>query len=63
MYVCVCNAISDRQIRSVVERGAASLQEVQAYLPVGNCCGCCRDTASNVIDDHVTATASRATAA
>ena len=25
MYVCVCHAISDRQIREVVDRGAGSL--------------------------------------
>jgi bacterioferritin-associated ferredoxin len=30
MYVCVCHAISDRQIREAVERGAESLSEVQA---------------------------------
>jgi len=39
MYICVCHAISDRQIREVVDRGAESLCEVQAYLPVASCCG------------------------
>lgn len=63
MYVCLCNAISDRQIRAVVERGAMSLAEVQAHLPVGNCCGSCQDCARTVIYDHLQATASRATAA
>lgn len=52
MYVCLCNGISDRQIREVVDRGAASLDEVQAYLPVANCCGRCEDTAQEVIDGH-----------
>jgi bacterioferritin-associated ferredoxin len=50
MYVCVCRAISDRQIREVVDRGAKSLCEVQAYLPVANCCGSCEDTAREIID-------------
>jgi bacterioferritin-associated ferredoxin len=49
MYVCVCHAISDRQIREVVQRGAESLVEVQAHLPVASCCGCCADTAQEVI--------------
>lgn len=62
MYVCVCNAISDRQIRTAVERGAGSLSEVQAYLPVGNCCGACQDTARAVIDEHLVG-ANRVTAA
>lgn len=53
MYVCLCNGISDRQIREVVDRGAASLGEVQAHLPVANCCGRCEDTAQDVIDCHL----------
>lgn len=53
MYVCLCNGISDRQIREVVDRGAGSLPEVQCYLPVANCCGRCEDTAREVIDGHV----------
>ena len=63
MYVCLCNAISDRQIRAVVERGAASLAEVQAHLPVANCCGSCQDCATAVIQDHVQTYCSRAAAA
>lgn len=53
MYVCLCNGISDRQIREVVDRGAGSLHEVQTYLPVANCCGCCKETAQQVIDGHI----------
>lgn len=52
MYVCVCRAISDRQIREVLDRGARSLHEVQTYLPVASCCGCCEDTAREIIDSH-----------
>ena len=53
MYICMCYAISDRQIREIVDRGAASLNEVQAHLPVANCCGCCEETARELIDSHV----------
>ena len=53
MYICVCHAISDRQIREVVDRGAESLCEVQAYLPVASCCGRCEDSARQVIEAHV----------
>ena len=49
MYVCVCYAISDRQIRDVVNRGATSLDEVKMYLPVAGCCGRCEDIAREVI--------------
>jgi bacterioferritin-associated ferredoxin len=57
MYVCICHAITDRQIREVVECGARSLCEVQQHLPVASCCGCCAQTAHELIDEHVQATA------
>jgi bacterioferritin-associated ferredoxin len=53
MYICVCHGISDRQIREIVDRGAASLDEVQAHLPVASCCGCCEDSARELIESHV----------
>ena len=53
MYVCLCNAITDRQIREAVERGCTSLGKVQIHLPVANCCGACEDTAREVIESHV----------
>jgi bacterioferritin-associated ferredoxin len=53
MYICVCHAISDRQIREAVDRGAESLYEVQASLPVAACCGRCEDSARELIESHV----------
>ena len=52
MYVCVCHAVTDRDIREELERGASSLFDVQCRLPVGSCCGRCEDTAQQVIDEH-----------
>lgn len=56
MYVCICQAISDRQIREVVDRGAASVYEVQAHLPVASCCGRCEDSVREVIEAQIGAT-------
>jgi bacterioferritin-associated ferredoxin len=50
MYICVCHAISDRQIREVVDQGADSLLKVQAHLPVASCCGSCEHAAREVIE-------------
>jgi len=52
MYVCICHGITDRQIRETLDRGAASLTEVQMQVPVGGCCGRCLPTAQEVIDEH-----------
>jgi bacterioferritin-associated ferredoxin len=55
MYVCVCHAVTDGQIRAAVDSGARSLFDVQCSLPVGSCCGSCQDTASRVVDEHLRA--------
>jgi bacterioferritin-associated ferredoxin len=51
MYVCICNSVTDRQIRKAVNNGADSLQAIQSQLKVGTCCGKCRDCARRVIAD------------
>jgi bacterioferritin-associated ferredoxin len=50
MYVCLCNNVTDRQIRETVRRGADSLPDVQRQLPVATCCGACEDTAREIIE-------------
>ena len=53
MYVCVCNAVTDRAIREAVDRGACSLYDVQCRLPVATSCGRCEDTATKIVDEHL----------
>jgi bacterioferritin-associated ferredoxin len=53
MYVCVCAAVTDREIRSAVDGGAASLADVQSALPVGMCCGRCEDVARGVVEEYL----------
>ncbi len=50
MYVCICHAITESEIREAVERGARSLCEVQSSLPVAGCCGRCEAAARDVVD-------------
>lgn len=49
MFICVCNAITERQVQEAVATGAASLSDLEAQLGVGGCCGCCRDTATDYL--------------
>lgn len=49
MYVCICNAISDRQIQETVAAGATSLGDLQNQLGVATCCGCCAELASSYL--------------
>lgn len=52
MYVCICHGITDRQIRETLDRGAASLSEVQLQVPVGGCCGRCLPAAEQLVEQH-----------
>lgn len=45
MYICICNAISDRQVTAAVAQGATTLADLQDGLGVATNCGCCAETA------------------
>ena len=47
MYVCVCQAVTDRQIREAAHHGARTLKDLRRDLGVtldcGRCASCARD--------------------
>ena len=49
MYVCICNAITDRQIRECAKAGVSSVEELSLELGVGSGCGRCRECASELL--------------
>jgi bacterioferritin-associated ferredoxin len=51
MYVCLCNAITDKQIRKAAESGIEDLWTLQRELGVAAGCGCCRDMATAILDE------------
>jgi bacterioferritin-associated ferredoxin len=59
MYVCVCHAVTDKDICKAVDRGAVSLFDVQNELPVASCCGRCEDTARSVVDEYLSSCRAR----
>lgn len=42
MYICLCYAVTEEEIKQRIEQGADFIQ-VQQELRVGTCCGCCQD--------------------
>ena len=57
MYVCLCNAITEGQIRDAVSDGARSLHELRQCLGVASCCGKCADCAQQVVRETLSAVA------
>ena len=53
MYVCVCNRVTDSQIRNACSQGAKSLECLQTQLKVATCCGRCKDCARKVLNESV----------
>lgn len=51
MYVCLCNGVTESQIRAAVSDGVRSLRELRADLGVASCCGKCADCAQQVIHE------------
>ena len=53
MYVCVCNAITDKQIRRAARNGVSSLYELRGTLGVASGCGSCASTAQEILDEEM----------
>ena len=49
MYVCLCNGVSDRQIREAVDNGCGSIGELTMRTGCGANCGSCLDMAADMI--------------
>ena len=39
MYVCICNAVTEKQVKHAALEGASSLEDLQMDLGVATCCG------------------------
>lgn len=50
MYVCVCQAVSDHDIRRAVARGARTFEDVRARTSCTTCCGCCEGDARELVE-------------
>lgn len=51
MYVCVCNGVTDHQIREVAQAGCRSVTELTMRTGAGAGCGSCLDMAAAMLDE------------
>ncbi|MFZ2990575.1 (2Fe-2S)-binding protein [Ideonella sp.] len=52
MIVCLCNRVSDRDIRQAVQvHGIRDFEVLKDHTRAASCCGCCHDCAREVFDE------------
>mgnify|MGYP001636561864 CR=1 FL=1 len=52
MYVCVCKAVTDTQIKSAICAGVNSRRELFKCLGVGGDCGKCNPHVKELLNSH-----------
>ena len=52
MIVCICNAITESEVREAARTGATSPEAAYACLGCEAQCGCCLDYAQEIIDEE-----------
>jgi bacterioferritin-associated ferredoxin len=61
MYVCVCQAITERQIHQAAQDGARSLKDLSIRFGItrecGRCAGCARQCLNDALDTRCAAEA------
>lgn len=63
MYICLCNAITEGQVREAAERGARSSEDLAHELGVGLGCGSCVSCAKALLCETIARTTGPAPAA
>ena len=49
VYICICNAVTDKEIRKAAKAGANSLSALQEELGVAINCGSCSEDAAAIL--------------
>ena len=50
MYVCLCNGVTEREIREVAQAGCRTVSELTMRTGCGASCGSCLDLAAKLLD-------------
>jgi bacterioferritin-associated ferredoxin len=55
MYVCCCYAVTEREVRAVIEAGADSVPAVTRACRAGGDCGSCQQHIESMLEEHAEA--------
>ena len=62
MYVCLCKAVTDTEIREAVEQGAVHVTHLAERCGLGTGCGRCQESAPQLMEEHLADTLAYAAA-
>ena len=51
MYVCVCNAVTERQIKQAIDEGALTAGQLRQKLDAESMCGSCDDCLEDYLSE------------
>lgn len=51
MYVCICAAVTEAQVRACITTGASTTEEIGARCAAGTGCGSCLDRLDDLLVD------------
>ena len=54
MYVCICNAVTDSDIRNAVGEGVVSMRQLRLSTGCGSTCGSCDEMADEILQQALT---------
>ena len=54
MYVCICNAVTDTDIRNAVEDGVRNFKQLSRLTGCSDTCGSCQEMALDVLQQAMT---------
>ena len=52
MYICICNGVTEQQVRDAADGGCASVAELTMRTGAGANCGSCIGLAAELLDEH-----------
>jgi bacterioferritin-associated ferredoxin len=62
VYICICNAVTDKAVAQCAKDGARSLEDLTARLGVAAGCGRCSECALDLLREVCKASCARAVA-
>jgi bacterioferritin-associated ferredoxin len=52
MYVCVCKAVTDREVEQAIDAGACTVADVTRACGAGGDCGACRGMIDDMLEER-----------